>query len=147
MKQPQFYVESVFETSTANFKRFNDLMTSAKQLETICLDGEALMQGFVQVIGDVWYAFYAMYPKFTLAIPLHLEAHTDFIHHLVQLEEYQNWHPFTQTDDLLSTLTTITIGEQLISHLKRDQQIKKAAFRRNLAEQKKQYAAIETFGL
>ena len=132
------YNVSVLNVYKEDFQRFNELKSCAKQLAVLCEEGEKLVKGFINILGDIWYAFYSVNVQFKNEH--NIPYHAQFIAHLLALEEYKSWHLFTQKDELLSVLTTITIGEQLLCYMKNDDQIKKASFNRNWAERKKQLA-------
>ena len=135
-----FYHKSVLNTLDDDFHRFNELKGNAKKLELICEDGEKFVKGFIQIIGDIWFAFYkkdVQFKKEKTGISPH---HTEFIEHLLALEDYKKWHIYTQSDDLLSVLTTITIGEQLLNFVKQDESVKKTFYKRKAAERKKEFA-------
>ena len=127
-------------TEDHNFQRFNELKEHAKQLTLICEEGEQLVKGFIQIIGDIWFAFYSMNVQFLKEKQCIFPYHAAFIEYMLELDHYKNWHMYTQTDDLLSVLTTVTIGEQLLHFLKQDEKVKKASFERKIAERKKELA-------
>ena len=132
------YNVSVLNVCKEDIQRFNDLKSCAKQLAVLSEEGEKLVKGFINILGDIWFAFYSLNVQFKNEH--NNPYHAQLIAHLLALEEYKRWHLFTQKDELLSVLTTITIGEQLLCYLKNDEQIKKASFNRNWAERKKQLA-------
>ena len=132
------YNVSVLNVCVEDLERFNELKKSANQLAVLCEGGEKLVKGFINILGDIWFAFYSVNVQFKNENNNPYQA--QFIVHLLALEEYKRWHLFTQSDELLSVLTTITIGEQLLCYMKNDEQIKKASFNRNWAERKKQIA-------
>lgn len=134
------YHKSVLNTLDDDFHRFNELKAKAKQLAFICEDGENFVKGFIQIIGDIWFSFYCLDVQFISEKKDISPYHTDFIEHLLSLEDYKKWHMYTQSDDLLSVLTTIIIGEQLLSFIKQDERVKKASYGRKVAERKKQFA-------
>ncbi len=133
------YSKSVLNTSKDDIARFNELLTFAAQLKTVCAQGEAILDGYVQILGDIWYAFFSASPSLLDDTKEKNLMQYDFLKNVLELEDYQNWHYFTQSDPLLSVLTTITIGEQLTEHLKQDQQTKKAAIERKVAKHKLAY--------
>ena len=57
------YSQSLFQITHEQRSRFNGLLKIAKMLQASCLDGEQLIAGFTNLIGDVWIAFYALEPK------------------------------------------------------------------------------------
>ena len=132
------YNVSVLNVCKEDIQRFNELKSCAKQLAVLSEEGEKLVKGFINILGDIWFAFYSLNVQFKNEH--NNPYHAQLISHLLALEEYKRWHLFTQKDELLSVLTTITIGEQLLCYLKNDEQIKKASFNRNWAERKKQLA-------
>ncbi len=135
-----YYNKSVLNALDDDFQRFNELKVNAKKLLVICEDGEKFVNGFNQIIGDIWFSFYSQDVQFISEIKNLCPYHSDFIQHLLTLDDYKKWHMYTQCDDLLSVLTTITIGEQLLSFIKQDDQIKMSSYKRKIAERKKQFA-------
>ena len=137
---PIFYNKSVLNTMDNDFQRFNELKAYAKQLAFICEEGEQLVNGFIHIIGDIWFAFYSIHVQILRNKKEERPDHAAFLEHLLALEQYKSWHMYTQSDDLLSVLTTITIGEQLLHFIKQDEKVKKSSYERKIAERKKQIA-------
>lgn len=134
------FYKSVLNTVENDFRRFNELKAHAKQLALICEDGEQFVKGFIQVIGDIWFAFNSndvLLVKEKMGVNPY---QAELIEHLLALEDYKKWKMYTQGDDLLSVLTTITIGEQLLCFIKQDEKVKKSTYERKIAERKKQFA-------
>lgn len=139
-KEVIMYSESVFDASKSDVARFNELLAFAAQLKTVCAQGEELLDGYVNILGDIWYAFFSALPSLVDDAEDKNLIQYDFLKNLLKLKDYQNWCYFTRLDPLLSVLTTITIGEQLTEHLKQDEQTKKAAIERKVAKHKLAYA-------
>lgn len=139
-KELMQYSVSVFDATISDVARFNELLTFAAQLKTVCVQGEEILEGYVQILGDIWYAFFSAAPSLIDDNKKKNLMQYDFLENLLKLKDYQNWHYFTQSDPLLSVLTTITIGEQLTEHLKQDEQTKKAVIERKIAKHKLAYA-------
>ena len=113
------YSRSVLQTSFELFSRFNELLKIATLLNESCKEGDRLLPGYTNIIGDVWVAFYAK--EVTLrsnsqSIDLFQQQ---FMEGLFQSDEYLRWYDLTNGDELLSALTAIAISEQLKELLKK----------------------------
>ena len=116
------------------YVRFNDLLVQAKQLHEICLEGEYYQKDFTQIAGDIWVSFYSYEPLMKNPFIASKSTHVEFIDKLADLHEFKTWSRLTQLDPLLSILATITLCEQLVNDLKRDESTKKQGLERKFAE-------------
>jgi uncharacterized protein with von Willebrand factor type A (vWA) domain len=135
-----FFNASIFLLDDTAYGRFNDLLVQAKQLHEICLEGEYYQKDFTQIAGDIWVSFYSYEPLMKKTFVSSKSAHVEFIEQLSDLHEFKTWSHLTQLDPLLSILATITLCEQLVNDLKRDERTKKQALERKLAEGTMAYA-------
>lgn len=108
-----FYSRSVFQLTSSSHSRFNELLRMAKILKDSCIEGELLLPGFTNLIGDSWYAFYAREPSFKEEARQLDGMQFDFLTNLLNNEEYSRWHQLTKGDELLSVLTAIGMADQL----------------------------------
>lgn len=134
------YSLSLFDITTAQKARFNELLKMAKLLGQSCLEGEKLLTGFTNIIGDTWISFYCNEPILKNHAHQLDEAHYDFISSLMKNDEYMQWHQLTKGDELLSVLTAISMADQLIKRLKHAQEQTKSEYQQKLAQRSKQYA-------
>ena len=109
-------------------------------LNESCLEGERMLVGFTNLIGDSWYAFYAKKPVIKDNAQQLDNMQYEFIMNLIKNDEYAQWHQLTRGDELLSVLTAIGMADQLIKSLKESELLKKAQLNRKLAERTKEYA-------
>ena len=129
-----FFNASIFMLNSTTYARFNDLLVQAKQLHEICLEGEYYRKDFTQIAGDIWVSFYSDELLMKHPSEASKSAHYEFIEHVCELQQFKAWSHLTQLDPLLSILATITLCEQLLYDLKRDERTKKQALERKVAE-------------
>ncbi|MEG0471579.1 MAG: AAA family ATPase [Solibacillus sp.] len=104
------YHQSIFDQSNDQIMRFKELLQMATMLRECCMQGEQMLAGFTNLVGDCWTAFYALQPQL---IENKMAFHYPFIVRLLNNEEYKRWHGLTKGDELLSVLTAIGIAEQM----------------------------------
>ena len=138
-----FYSRSIFQLSMDQRQRFNELAKMAKMLHTSCVEGERLLPGFTNVIGDTWIAFYSLYPQFMPSAQQIDAMQFKFMMNLMSTDEYMRWHRLTQGDELLSVLTTIGIAEQLKKNLEENQVAREATLQKKLAMRGKEHASAQ----
>lgn len=93
--------------------RFNELLKMATMLRECCLEGEQMLPGFTNLVGDCWTAFFALQPQVKdVALENNAIQH-DFIVNLLKNEDYRRWHALTKGDELLSILTAVGVAEQM----------------------------------
>lgn len=107
------YSHSILNISPLLQQRFNELLKMAKMLNNICIEGEKLLPGFTNIIGDSWYAFFGRHPKIQEQDMHPIKIHDTFIYKLLRNEEYIRWHELTKGDEMFSVLTAIGMAEQL----------------------------------
>lgn len=108
------YSRTVFESSTEQKTRFNELLKMATLLKDSCIEGEKIVSGFTNIIGDCWHAFYYKAPVINENAKQLDKMQYDFMKELLKNEEYNQWHALTKGDELLSVLTSVSIAEQLL---------------------------------
>ena len=134
-----FFQQSIFDIDQSVFNRFNELLYMAPYLEKVCVEGEYLLNGFIQIAGDIWVSFYQPHHSFVNQHAVS-NMHKELIIHFFNLDEYRSWYSLTQMDPLLSVLTTTMICEQLVKRLKDDAEVKKEALQRKIAQRKIEHA-------
>ncbi|MGN7478241.1 vWA domain-containing protein [Solibacillus silvestris] len=112
----------------------------AKLLNDSCLEGEKVLAGFTNLIGDCWYAFYNKKPLLKDNAEQFNDMQYTFLKHLLENEEYMQWHELTKGDELLSVLTSISIADQLLKSLKQLNGPKEAIRYEQIYERQKQSA-------
>ena len=134
------YSRSIFESKTSQKARFNDLLKMAKLLGDSCVEGERVLTGFTNIIGDTWYSFFCKDPVLKENAKQIDETQYEFISSLMKNEEYMQWHQLTKGDELLSVLTAISMADQLLKGIqdsKQSEQGQKAAQRSKEFAQKR----------
>lgn len=134
------YSRSIFDISTSQKTRFNELLKMAKLLNDRCLDGEKILLGFTNIIGDTWYSFYNKQPLLEENAQQIDETQFGFITNLLKTDEYMQWHQLTKGDELLSVLTAISMADQLIKSLRNDHPQTKNEQSQKAAERSQQFA-------
>lgn len=134
------YSRTLFDMSTSQKARFNELLKMAKLLNDRCMDGEKMLTGFTNLIGDTWYSFYSKEPILKGNAQQVDEAQYEFIANLLKNDEYIQWHQLTKGDELLSVLTAISMADQFIKRLKNDHQHSKNAQKQKSTERTKEFA-------
>ena len=134
------YSRSIFNISASQKARFNELLKMAKLLNDRCMDGEKMLTGFTNIIGDTWYSFYSKEPMLKENAKQIDETQFGFITNLLKTDEYVQWHQLTKGDELLSVLTAISMADQLIKSLKNEQQHTKTEQNQKSAERSQQFA-------
>ncbi|WP_161946639.1 VWA domain-containing protein [Ureibacillus xyleni] len=94
--------------------RFNELLTFAKTLRNLCEEGEEILCGFTNLVGDIWAAFYKT--NFTLEEQKNCNLHYKIIEKLITNQEYNNWKKLTQLDELLSIITTEFLVQRILTY-------------------------------
>lgn len=89
-------------------------------LRECCLEGEQMLPGFTNLVGDCWTAFFALQPQVKDVMEQDAIQH-DFIINLLKNEAYRRWHTLTKGDELLSVLTAVGVVEQMIATLQKSQ--------------------------
>ena len=108
-----FYSRSMLAISPSQQTRFNELLRIAKMLKDICIEGEMLLPGFTNIIGDCWAAFYGQDPHFKYEAKQLDAMQFDFLQNLMGNEHFKQWHQLTKGDELLSVLTAIRMADEL----------------------------------
>ena len=134
------YSRSLFDMKTSKKVRFNELLKMAKLLGDRCTEGERLMTGFTNLIGDTWYAFFSKSPQLKDHAQQIDETQYDFISSLMKNDEYLQWHQLTKNDELLSVLTAISMADQLINSIQNSQQQSKNDQIQKSAQRSKEFA-------
>ncbi|MEK4229457.1 vWA domain-containing protein [Solibacillus sp. FSL H8-0538] len=134
------YSRSIFQISSQQRTRFNELAKMAKMLHDSCQEGEQVLPGFTNIIGDVWIAFYALYPELIPNAEQIDEMQHKFIGNLITTDDYVRWHTLTEGDELLSALTAIAITEQLKKTLQDNKVARQASAQIKLAERSMEHA-------
>ncbi|WP_274307114.1 hypothetical protein [Solibacillus daqui] len=134
------YSRSIFNISNLQKARFNELLKMAKLLRESCMEGEKILTGFTNIIGDTWYAFFNNGPILQETAWQIDEMQYEFIFNLLKNDEYIQWYQLTKGDELLSVLTAISMADQLIKAIKDSQQIKHSEQNQKLVERNKEYA-------
>ena len=112
-----FYSHSILTISPSQQSRFNIFLSMATLLKDSCNEGERLLSGFTNLIGDCWFAFFAQEPHIKVESRQSDTMHFNFIQNLLTNEQYRQWHHLTKGDELLSVLTAIAMADQLIKSL------------------------------
>lgn len=107
------YSRSIFQLSLDQRSRFNELINLSKLLHDACVEGESLMQGMTNCLGDIWSAFYLLDPQLAGQAQTVDTLQYGLITEMLHTEEYKRWHAMTRGDELLSILTTLAIYEKL----------------------------------
>lgn len=137
------YNQTVLVSSERQFERFNELAGLAQVLRDVCLDGERIYPGYTNMIGDVWYAFYSLEPMLDQASRDHSVTQFSLLSKLMQTDEYARWHTLTASDDLLSVLTAVSVGERLKELLNHNNEIREAQLKRKRAERSEENAKAQ----
>ncbi len=131
------YSQSIFDISTEQQMRFNDLLKKATMLRECCLEGEKIIRGFTNLVGDCWIAFFALKPQVKAVATGSNALQHEFILNLLENEEYKRWHTLTKGDELLSVLTAVGVAEQMkatFQHSQVMQQQRAAEHRKELLQ-------------
>ncbi|ATP40450.1 AAA family ATPase [Solibacillus sp. R5-41] len=107
------YHHSIFDQSNDLQLRFNELLKMATTLKQCCMEGEQMLPGFTNLVGDCWTAFISLQPQLNDATEKNDAFQYPFIVSLLKNEEYKRWHCLTKGDELLSVLTAIGVAEQM----------------------------------
>lgn len=134
------YSRSLFDISHLQKARFNELVKMAKLLADSCMEGEKILTGFTNYIGDTWYAFFSKDPTLLKTAQQIDETQYDFISSLLNQDEYHQWHQLTKRDELLSVLTAISMADQLLKAIKDTQNMNLSVHNQRLAERKHAFA-------
>lgn len=137
------YNQTVLVSSERQFERFNELASLAQVLRDVCLDGERIYPGYTNMIGDVWYAFYSLEPMLDQASRDRYVTQFSLLSKLMQTDEYARWHTLTASDDLLSVLTAVSVGERLKELLNHNNDIREAQLKRKRAERSEESAKAQ----
>ncbi len=128
------YDKTVFIPTERQFERFNELAALAWVLEEVCQEGEGMYPGFTNIIGDLWFAFYAREPRLDLTVKEHHAIQYDLITGMMETDEYKRTHILTASDELLSVLTAVLLGERLRDWLIDDIDVQEARLKKARAE-------------
>ncbi|WP_332645551.1 vWA domain-containing protein [Lysinibacillus sp. 54212] len=110
----------------SDFERFNDIFKLSALLQSVCLNGEKVYSGFTNVVGDVWYVFFAVRPALCSSKKSQAPVQNNLLVKVMESDSYKSWHRLTAGDDLLSVITAITFSEQLIQWLEQNSTIQQA---------------------
>lgn len=136
------FSRSIFTVSVDQRSRFNELVKLSKLLRGTCIEGESLLPGMTNCIGDIWLAFYALHPELQQQA-VEIDAFQyDFITKMIATDEYLRWHQMTRGDELLSVLTTLAIYEQLKKQLTEQTRSSSSSRGESAEQRKKQLQAV-----
>lgn len=136
------YEETVFIETARQFERFNELAQLAKILREVCQDGERIACGYTNIIGDIWYAFYASDPQLDHGRKDRYPTQYKLLSKLVQTEDFARWHALTASDDLLAVLTAVSVGERLKELLSYNTDVQEAQLKKQRAMRSEERASV-----
>ena len=134
------YHKTVLYASERQFERFNELAQLANILRDICNDGEKIYAGFTNIMGDIWSVFYLQSSHLNRGKKESDVVQYEILTQLMSTEEFRRWKRVTIADELLSVLTTVSIGEQLKNWLKENKELRVAQREQERAARSKQRA-------
>lgn len=134
------YDQSVLLQSDRQFERFNELTVLAHVLQQVCMEGERVFTGFTNIVGDVWFAFYSIEPRLDPAGRMRNQPQYNLLARLMETDEFARWHSLTASDDLLSVLTAVSVGERLKDWMKNSREIREAQLKKTRAERSEEKA-------
>ena len=110
--------KSLYPRTVEEQHRFLQLLNIFLALERLIEQGEQKLPTFKALLYDIWLSFYAV-------DKVHLiegdDFHTQFLNELLKTEQYSNWSLLTQYDDLLSLITTLSIAENVLKELEKQE--------------------------
>lgn len=128
---------SLFPHAVDEQKRFDELLHMFPALAQICEQGTQKLPNFQVLLSDVWLAFYC-------TDKVHLvegdDFHANFINELLKTEQYSNWSLLTQYDDLLALITTLSMAENILKELDKQQRFDDFAKNAGFKQKKKNLA-------
>lgn len=136
------YEETVFIETTRQFERFNELVQLAKILREVCQDGERILDGYTNIIGDIWYAFYAPDPQLDHRQKERHPTQYKLLSKLLQTEDFARWHALTASDDLLAVLTAVSVGERMKELLSYNTDVQEAQLKKQRAMRSEERASV-----
>lgn len=128
------FSRSIFQLSIDQRSRFNELIKLSNLLQQACVEGESLIQGMTNCLGDIWSSFYLLHPQLQQQARDIDTFQYEFITEMMQTEDYKRWHLLTRGDELLSILTTLAIYEKLKKQRKSEQSIKEQLKKLNIEQ-------------
>ncbi len=129
----KMYEETVLIETSRQFERFNELAQLAQVLQEVCQDGERIFNGYTNIIGDIWYAFYTSAPQLDQGKKERYPTQYGLLSKLLQTEEFARWHTLTASDDLLAVLTAVAVGERLKELLSYNTEVQEALLKKQRA--------------
>lgn len=117
------FVRSYFHTEPSYLERFHTLSELSKPLQTLLTKGAGCVADFHSILFDVWFSFYRS-ELVVQDITKVSSYHDDIMSNLLRNEDVKLWRQFTVNDELFSVLTSLVIGEELLSQLERQSKSK-----------------------
>lgn len=127
-------IRSYFQAELLYLQRFHTLSELSKPLHILQSKGANCVADFPSILFDVWFSFFK--EECIIQDENAVSSfHKDVITNLMQTEECRHWRQFTKNDELFSVLTTLVIGEELLSQLERQSKKKKQEEKKKVEEQ------------
>lgn len=120
------FQQSVMELQTKDVERFYELARLSSLLQNICQDGERIYEGFTNIVGDVWYAFYGIQPNLCISSKRIAPVQYMLLSKVMENDYYKRWHKVTAGDDLLAVITAASFSEQLKQWLQQNVTVQNA---------------------
>ena len=113
--------KSLYPRTVEEQHRFLQLLNIFLALERLIEQGEQKLPTFKALLYDIWLSFYAVDKVHLIEGDEGDDFHTQFLNELLKTEQYSNWSLLTQYDDLLSLITTLSIAENVLKELEKQE--------------------------
>ena len=117
-------IQSYFRHVNEQIARFELLLAQFPALQQMAQQGELKLQGFHNIVCDIWLAFYC---PAKVSLLEGEDFHVSFVNEMLRSDQYANWCRFTEYDDLLALITTLSIVENVLKELDRQERFKQMA--------------------
>ena len=103
--------QSSFPLPVPELERFNELLSMYPPVQHMLSQGELKLPTFKSLLYNIWLAFYC-----PTKVNLNNEdnVNSQYLHEILQSEQYAHWCQFTKYDDLFALITTLSIAENIL---------------------------------
>jgi len=102
-----------------SFKRLYDISPKLQNIEE---EGEKVLPGFINFLGDAWSSLYKTDPQPNPEASERALNHKPLIDRLMQSKEYEEFKKHTVLDDFSAAIGSISLGENTVEYIKIKQQ-------------------------
>ena len=110
--------QSIFANTEIEQTRFFELLHMFPVLQQLIAKGNEKYPHFEQLLCDIWLAFYC---SEKVGFVEGDDFSATFMNDLLKANQYSNWSLLTQYDDLLSLITTLSIAEDVLKEIEKQE--------------------------